>query len=271
MRDAVGNFVIGTLTAGLAAGGATMNMAAADYAKLPTRYGFNLIVWDFTTSPAPAGDANREIVRVTGAGTSPDGGVTYDVPITRGQEGTTAANHNTAGHVYYFHEAWTSKLYDDLGGPWFALGPQGVLTNPQVLTTAAGVIFPAGVLRVGDRIKAECYIRQVIGNGTVGGRYAVQFGTQTVLGEVAPTGTADVGAFLEVWIAITSANTQRVWGRTSRDTNGTLNWWLGAVAGTRDITTQLALNFQTRFNGTNGTATLQAESMTVEVARSGNP
>jgi hypothetical protein len=57
--------------------------------------------------PNPANDPNVEIVRVTNVSTD-------TLTITRGQEGTSAANHNTGGKTYSLVLGITAKMITDL-------------------------------------------------------------------------------------------------------------------------------------------------------------
>lgn len=110
MMDILANWVGGNLTTGITNVATTMNLTAANRNALPTIYPFRVVIWDSTTSSTPNGDPNREIVLVTGAGTSPDSGVTYDVPITRAYEGTAAVAHNTGGHTISYLQAVTAAM-----------------------------------------------------------------------------------------------------------------------------------------------------------------
>jgi len=92
MLDSVSNFVQVQASTGYTSSATAVTLQSGQGSKLPATP-FNLIWWDSTDYPNPANDPNVEIVRVTN--------VTADtITITRGQESTTAANHNTGGKTY---------------------------------------------------------------------------------------------------------------------------------------------------------------------------
>jgi hypothetical protein len=98
---------------------------------------FNLVWWDSTDYPDPSDDPNHEIVRCTNVSTN-------TLTVTRAQEGTSAANHNTAGKTYKMIAGLTAKVINtDLASTYVALG--GALGTPSSIagfTTAGTAIAP---------------------------------------------------------------------------------------------------------------------------------
>jgi len=114
--DAVKNFAKVTLSAGYAAGATSVVLSSGDGAKLPQPSidgAFNLVWWDWTDYGDPADDPNVEIVRCTARSTD-------TLTITRAQEGTADANHNTGGKTYKGILSPTKKLIDDTNNHVFA-------------------------------------------------------------------------------------------------------------------------------------------------------
>jgi len=87
--DSVANFTQVQASAGYGSSATAITLQSGQGSKLPPAP-FNLIWWNSTDYPNPADDPNVEIVRVTNVSTD-------TLTITRGQEGTSAANHNTGG------------------------------------------------------------------------------------------------------------------------------------------------------------------------------
>jgi hypothetical protein len=86
------NFARSTLDSGIASGDGTLDVTAGDGARFPEAP-FRATVWNATDFPDAASDPDREIVIVTD--------ITGDVlTLTRGQEATPDADHNTVGKVY---------------------------------------------------------------------------------------------------------------------------------------------------------------------------
>lgn len=122
------NFSYATLSAGIDDSATEMSVVSA--AALPTPP-FNAVVWN-ATDYSPDSDPNREFVRVTEI-------VGTTLTITRAQESTIAATHNTAGKTYMILATVTAKLFnDDLPATYFPLAGltntndgagSGILTN----------------------------------------------------------------------------------------------------------------------------------------------
>lgn len=105
--DATANFAKLTASAQSSAD-VTVTFTSADYAKLPA-FPINLTWWNITDYADPSDDPSVEIVRATSGNPS-----TYVISITRAQEGTSAANHNTAGKIYKMIVGATSKTISDI-------------------------------------------------------------------------------------------------------------------------------------------------------------
>jgi hypothetical protein len=122
--DPAKNFAKVTVSTGYDSTATTIVLASGDGAKLPNPSvdgAFNLVWWDWTTYKDPSDDPNVEIVRCTARSTD-------TLTITRGQEGTTASNKNTAGKTYKMIMSWTKKMRDDVK----------TLVHGQFILTAGG-------------------------------------------------------------------------------------------------------------------------------------
>ena len=105
--DAAKNFAKARLSTGYNSAATTIVLATGGGAKFPAQP-FNAVWWDATLYLDPSDDPNVEIVRVTGLSTD-------TLTVTRAQESTVAANHNTAAHTYMLAAGPTAKLVTDLG------------------------------------------------------------------------------------------------------------------------------------------------------------
>jgi len=104
--DPVTNFAVSTLASGIDASTTTLNLAAGTGAKYPaTASGtYPLTISDCTDYASAALDPNAEIVTaVTRSGDT--------FTVTRGQEGTSAVAHNTAGKSYCVELFMTAGMY----------------------------------------------------------------------------------------------------------------------------------------------------------------
>jgi|SRR5450432_1571398 hypothetical protein len=106
MLDSVANFIEVQASTGYSSSVMSIALQAVQGLKLPAAP-FNLIWWNSTDYPNPANDPSVEIVRVTNV-------VSDTLAISRGQEGTSAANHNTAGKTYNLVLGITAKTISDL-------------------------------------------------------------------------------------------------------------------------------------------------------------
>lgn len=109
--DPVLNFAKVTVNAGYASGETAIALSGGHGAKLPdpaVSGAFNLVWWNFTDYPDPSDDPDVEIVRCTAR-------TTDTLTVTRAQEGTSDANHNTGGKTYKMLLAFTKLTYDAIG------------------------------------------------------------------------------------------------------------------------------------------------------------
>lgn len=144
------NFGKVEVSTGYDASATSIVLKTGDGAKLPVTGNFNMVWWNSTDYPDPIDDPNREIVRVTARSTD-------TLTVTRGQESTSAATHNTAGKTYKMILGITSKMITDIdagllptstggqllyggaGGAWSALN---IGTANQVLKVNSGATAP---------------------------------------------------------------------------------------------------------------------------------
>jgi hypothetical protein len=113
--DPVRNFAKVEVSTGYDDVATSIELVASDGDKLPqpsTDGSFNLVWWDSTTYPDPADDPSKEIVRCTARSSD-------TLTITRAQESTAAAAHNTSGKTYKMILAITKKMMDDLSSATF--------------------------------------------------------------------------------------------------------------------------------------------------------
>lgn len=106
--DEVANFAHVVVSTGYDASATSVVLTAGHGAKLPTpTVGYSLIWWNFTDYKNPSDDPNVEIVRCTGKSTD-------TLTVTRAQESTSAATHNTGGKVYHMTLGITAKMIADI-------------------------------------------------------------------------------------------------------------------------------------------------------------
>ncbi len=131
---------------------------------------FNLVWWNSTDYPDPADDPNVEIVRCTVK--------TNDtLTISRAQESTTAATHNTTGKTYSMISTLTKKMMDDISNSmaWvdvrsyasinaavIAIGSTQttlLVSNAQTLTASLTIpsTLSLKILKGGSIVKASTY------------------------------------------------------------------------------------------------------------------
>jgi hypothetical protein len=119
--DPVRNFAKVTVSQGYNSNATQITLVTGDGAKLPdptTEGAFNLVWYNDTDYKDPADDPYVEIVRVTAK--SGD-----TLTIQRGQEGTSAQNHNLSGKTYKMVLAMTKKMKDDIESKL----PESILTT----------------------------------------------------------------------------------------------------------------------------------------------
>lgn len=106
--DNAKNFAKVEVSTGYDASATSIILSASEGAKLPT-VSFNAVWYNSTDYTDPTDDPNREIVRVTNISTD-------TLTVTRAQEGTSAATHNTGGKTYKMIAGLTAKTINtDLG------------------------------------------------------------------------------------------------------------------------------------------------------------
>jgi hypothetical protein len=120
--DSVANFIQVQASTGYTSAATSITLQSGQGSKLPAAP-FNLICWNSTDYPNLAIDPNVEIVRVTAI-------VADTITVTRGQEGTSATNKNTAGKTYSFMLGITAKMITDIA----AALPSGTPVHDEVFS-----------------------------------------------------------------------------------------------------------------------------------------
>lgn len=124
--DPTANLVKVTASA-QASGDTTVTLSTGDAAKLPA-VSFNMTWYNSTDFPDPSDDPNVEIIRVTNVNTG-----TGVLTITRAQESTSAANHNSGGKTYKLSLDITAKMISDIANLIV-----GFRTSVATFTTSGG-------------------------------------------------------------------------------------------------------------------------------------
>lgn len=112
---------------------------------------FNAVWYNATDYPDPTDDPNKEVVRVTAISTD-------TLTITRAQEGTSAATHNTASKTYQLVAGPTAKWTDDTVGTLFVATASATVTNTTTETTLLGAgvgtkTIPANRVQAGTTLR----------------------------------------------------------------------------------------------------------------------
>jgi hypothetical protein len=134
--DAFANFAISSLVTGITAGATSLTVTTGEGTKFPA-VSFNATIWNSTDFASAYLDTTAEVVRVTV--------IAGDVfTITRAQEGTAAAAHNTAAKTYKILAGLTAlnanKLLDKTGDTM-----TGSLTlSSGNLSVSAGTVSASG-------------------------------------------------------------------------------------------------------------------------------
>ena len=139
--DPSANFAKSTLSTGYASGATTLVLTTGGGARFPAP-SFNAVYYDSGVYSDPSDDPSVEIVRVTGVSTD-------TLTVTRAQEGTSAANHNTAGHTYTLVAGPTAKLLTDIYSLGLKGGRQYWKSTQSVGMQSAGVAFGATLPALG--------------------------------------------------------------------------------------------------------------------------
>src|ERR1017187_8578044 len=106
--DAATNFARANLSTGYTSGATSIVLATGTGARFPAAP-FNAVWYNSTDYGSPEDDPSVEMVRCTVISTD-------TLTVTRGQESTSAANHNTAGKTYTLSAGPTAKLLTDILG-----------------------------------------------------------------------------------------------------------------------------------------------------------
>ena len=154
--DPITNFAESTLSAGITSGATSFNVSAGTGAKFPSSYTYPLVIYNCTDYGRASQDPNVEIVTVTNRATD-------TFTITRGQEGTTAVAHNTAGKTYCVELNLTKGMWDRIASTIAATagGINGVYECLSYASCNAAVTAATGV-GVRARIRASDF--QTIGS-----------------------------------------------------------------------------------------------------------
>jgi len=170
--DPVANFAIVTVSTGYDASATSIVLTSGHGAKLPSTFSYNLVWWNATDYGSPADDPNVEIVRCTARSTD-------TLTVTRAQEGTSAATHNTSGKTYKMMLGVTAKMITDIDS---ALNLKAALASPTFTGTPAAPTAGAGVSTT--QIATTAFVQQETPNAST-----------TVVGmiEVATASEVDTG------------------------------------------------------------------------------
>lgn len=103
--DPVADDAFGTLSAGIDAAATSMIATTGVGTRFPASFPYTVTVYNCTDYGASHLDPSRERVRVTNR-------VADTFTITRGQESTSAVNHNTAGKTYCIQQSLTKAMVD---------------------------------------------------------------------------------------------------------------------------------------------------------------
>lgn len=213
--DGFKNFSKSTLAAGITGAATSLSVAAGSGTRFPA-VPFNAVVWNKSDYADAADDPNVEVVRVTTIA-----GDTFTV--TRGQEGTAASTHNTAGKTFGIIATLTAKtLNTDIKDIPGTLGLSQVHYLNEFASLSAAITALAGT---GSQ-------RLVVGTQqTLTANLDVP---STITIECVGAGgfTAASGLTLNFYGDFISDNTQRFFGslivkfptRPRRSING---WWWG--------------------------------------------
>lgn len=135
------NFAKVKVSIGYNSAATSVILIGGDGAKLPSATPYYLVWWNATDYPDPSDDPNKEIVRVTTRSTD-------TLTIVRGQDGTSAANHNTTFKIYRMVQSATAGLLGQLAGNIANVKYHGAKgddsTDDTAAFNAAVAALPAG-------------------------------------------------------------------------------------------------------------------------------
>jgi hypothetical protein len=105
--EPVENFAKASLIQGYSAAVTTMVVTSGQGARFPSTVPFRVTIYECSTYPSAVDDLNREILFVTNrTGDS--------FTVTRGQENTTAKDHNTSGKTYCLEQSLTKAMWESI-------------------------------------------------------------------------------------------------------------------------------------------------------------
>lgn len=133
------NFGVVTASTGYNSAATTIVLTSGHGAKLPSTFPFYLIWFNSTDYGSPDADPNVEIIQVTNRSTD-------TLTIVRGQDGTSAVNHNTAGKTYTLYLGFIKAMYDKIGSDIAAASS----TIPNVEDCSAYASCNAAVTAIGS-------------------------------------------------------------------------------------------------------------------------
>lgn len=103
----VTNFAKVTVNTGYDSTATSIVLLSGHGAKLPSTFPFPLVWWNATDFGSPEDDPLVEIISVTARSTD-------TLTVIRGQDGTAASNHNTAGKTYRMILTLTKGMWDQI-------------------------------------------------------------------------------------------------------------------------------------------------------------
>lgn len=147
--EPVENFAKATLIQGYGSAVTTMVVTTGQGARFPSTTPFRVTVFECSTYASAVDDLNREILLVTSrTGDS--------FTVSRGQEGTVASDHNTAGKTYCIEQSLTKAMWESIQAAIDAGagGPQDITNmiaaDLQASLSAANALATNKTLRITD-------------------------------------------------------------------------------------------------------------------------
>lgn len=199
--DSSKNFAKSNVSTGYDSSATTIVLVTGGGAKMPS-VPFNAVWWDSSVYADPADDPNVEVIRVTNISTD-------TLTITRAQESTSAANHNTSGHTYKVIAPLTSKFVTDLSS---ALKPFEFTIPPPVSTGVSTTLNGA----INNAVTALT-VNSATGFPAV--PFLIQIGSEVI--EVTAASGTSFSTVVRGWDGSTAAS------HSNGDTVTLLNWsWI---------------------------------------------
>lgn len=182
--DSIANNAVAQLSTGINSATTSLTLATGAGSLFPPAatapyVAYNCILWNSTDYPNPSDDPAKEIVRVTsGLGPTSD-----TATISRGQDGTTAQNHNTAGKVYKLALAPGFAQWANVAAGLGAFNVDVGIQNAPKVNLA---VFPAAAAN-GQHVRVQmAFTNSDVSTLTV----VTPAGTQTALSIKRPGGQA---------------------------------------------------------------------------------